>query len=665
MRTILVIGSEQIKQYIRDNIETANTNYSVKSLNDVNAEKIEKLLKNKKVLDTFTIIFSFTELKTVEGIGNHLKEMLKSVSEKERLVIIDLNNDLSGIKDKIEKKAIIINSFESIPYLEKKEIKDELDDLNFDDFITTTETNNTNPNDEFNIPNNTDENQQEILANEIEKLLSNNENIFDSGPRENKSVSSLQPEMPILNENNDDFLSDILNNYSEPSFNDIEETPINLFPEEKEVVNGFPHSPSDDILNSLFNTGEEHKNEHSIDINNNLDDLLSPGINSKNSTSNSNDILSDILNQTNTEQNLPNIFQPNNVANENSLESILSGNTFPFNDNKTGTQISLNDLSSNNPLGQMNNMGSLQEEDTHKPERSKRGITRLIDSFIGGKVGKTDLPAISNDALPNNLKRPYVITFWASKGGTGKTTVALNTCAYISALTNLNVVLLDVDEFGDTGLSVGLGGGSGEIFPTVDDFINHITTIHSREDAGRYILAEAETGLNIILTSENSSTPQRPTKTDYEGVIKVLEKYFDIIAFDCGDKLYDPLTQFAITKADFIIMVIDQGVPTIANISEVINNFSQSGSGIGRDRLILVVNKFQKNVGMSVNDIRSWFESSVSSMHSIPAIFQESLSYLNQGKLIILSEDLKIKEAYNNIVSDILLKIKIKEEQNI
>lgn len=401
-------------------------------------------------------------------------------------------------------------------------------------------------------------------------------------------------------------------------------------------------------------------------------------------------ILGDTPSSENTQANirvediLGGVSEPvNNVDEVDPLADILGGNTSQDTEEDPldailGTEAVMPTIPTSEPVmidspptAQVmpggNTNYTVSEDNIPELERETKsgGLRGIIDNLVGpGKMGQNQLPAIPQEVIPNNLKRPYIFTFWASKGGTGKTTVALNTCAYISSLTDLRVILVDVDEFGDTGLSMDMERKSNGPVPTVDDFINNISSMKSFEDVTPFVLKETSTRLHLLLTSENSSTSQRPTRADYQNVLRILQQYFDIIAFDCGDKLYDEYTRLALGKADFIVCVVDQGFPTLSHMSRIISEFAQPDSGVGKDKLVMVVNKYQKNVGMSITEISKWFDAGVSSIHAIPALFYESMRLLNQGDLLILSHNVDIKKSYNQIVCNLLNKIKINQQLN-
>jgi cellulose biosynthesis protein BcsQ len=280
------------------------------------------------------------------------------------------------------------------------------------------------------------------------------------------------------------------------------------------------------------------------------------------------------------------------------------------------------------------------------------------DAPAEGESIKNKLPNFPAGLIPEKVTRSHVFTFWGTKGGVGKTTVALNTGAYISAITDLRVITVDMDEFGDIGLSIGADMKRGTTkLPTATDFVANLDSMKTFGDLAPFILRENNTGLYVMTASENASNPRRLSKAQYQEIVRVLKQHFDVIIFDCGVSLYNDYTRFALAAADAIFMVVDQGYPTLHQMSNVIHEFSQEGSGIGRSKLVLVVNKCLKGNGMPLKNIQEWFDPGVSAMKTIP-FWSNSLKTLNSGDFAILAESMPLKEAYREVASEVLRRMR-------
>lgn len=314
------------------------------------------------------------------------------------------------------------------------------------------------------------------------------------------------------------------------------------------------------------------------------------------------------------------------------------------------------------PVEQGGASGFSVQQDRHQivagtsaePEEEKGGL------FKPKKI--RGLLPIDKNAMPNVIRRPFIITFWAPKGGTGKTTTAMNVCAYISSLTDLKTVLVDMDEFGDTGLSMNLEEQIAQAdpnhhVPTIDDFIANIPNMQTFDDVEPWVIVERKTNMYIMLTSENSTNLQRPPIDQYERALDTMKQHFQVIAFDCGP-FFDEYTKFALQSSDVVVLVTDQGFPTLAHVTQVINDFTRPESGIGKERLVLVVNKYRKKVGADIGQLTYWFADTVSAMHVIPAADDLFVQKLNRGELIIFSGMQQLVEPYKNITTDIFTRIK-------
>ena len=663
---LLIIGGQKTNEHMANNIERDGIKFlSPKELNEKTFAGIIK------AVDTFDhIIFHFEETKAIYNNAQKvLVEIIKSVKNPNSIVVIVEGEKLRlALADKLKNRATVIDNLNNISFLTlKPKYEDETATLDYlEELIGSDPTdepvNNFNPN------------------NDSQSL----DDLFGAPPTDNpmNSIDAILGEGNSLSQ--EDSFGMLNNNQNPVPSNDPFDS---IFGGQNNIPMSPPAAtpqPQNSPLDELFG-GMNQSNPNQVPQGNpgglfppmpqaapqqpSMPPMApvqpAPGY----------DPIADILGGSPTtlpQSNLPGMFgQEGSPFNDSGLDSILNQ---PPQSPVPGIQIEQPRGAGMAPNTGMvpniipnpgqNNPYMIDESKIPETKENSGKLSGFLDKIIGeGKMSPTKLPGIPENAIPTNLRRPYVITFWASKGGTGKTTVALNTCAYISILTNLNVILVDVDEFGDTGLSVGMIRSSGEDLPTVDDFLSHISTLNTYEDVSHFILTETTTRLNILLSSPNSSTPNRPTKDDYQNVLRVLQNHFDIIAFDCGDKLWDDITRFAIVRADFLVLVVDQGFPTLSHISNIIEDFAGSSTGVGKEKMIMVVNKFQKDVGMSINDIGQWFGNATSSIHVIPAIFYEAMKNLNESKLLILTSNAEIKKAYNRIVIDLLNKIKENQEQ--
>lgn len=210
-----------------------------------------------------------------------------------------------------------------------------------------------------------------------------------------------------------------------------------------------------------------------------------------------------------------------------------------------------------------------------------------------------------DDEPSNYLGQVVAIT--SSKGGSGKSTVAVSVASYLahSSLNSvkegleerpLKVIILDLDvRDGQLGFLTGNSRPTvinlrikGVSIPVIED-----TVIHSDRLKADLLLA-----------------PKRPRNSDdtppdfYVELIHTLRKMYDYIILDTSVNYLDPLLEkVAYPTADLIVFVTDIVVNSVFSmtrwIQEVTTEREKNGMGISRNKIGIVVNKSLSNVNMS------------------------------------------------------------------
>lgn len=186
-----------------------------------------------------------------------------------------------------------------------------------------------------------------------------------------------------------------------------------------------------------------------------------------------------------------------------------------------------------------------------------------------------------------------VIAVYSTKGGVGKTTMAVNLAALLASERRVSTCLLDLDlQFGDASVLLSL-------IPrrTISDLVNEQTL--DKETLLSYMLNHP-CGLKVL------PAPLRPEYAEYvtaEHVGKVValcREIFDYVVIDMPASFHETvLTTLDLT--DRIVMVGAMDMPTLKNVKLGLEVMSRLG--YAQDKVYLMVNRASYEYGIKFKDL--------------------------------------------------------------
>ncbi|MEV7630070.1 P-loop NTPase [Actinoplanes sp. NPDC089786] len=187
-----------------------------------------------------------------------------------------------------------------------------------------------------------------------------------------------------------------------------------------------------------------------------------------------------------------------------------------------------------------------------------------------------------------------VITVFAGKGGCGKSVVATNLAAALSAQGTRRVLLVDLDlQFGDVAIMLQLPPAR-----SITDAIGM---------AGRL----DETGLRSVLTAYRPNfdvllAPASPAEGEHVGrdlvteVIGVARGMYDFVVVDTPPFVTDQVLA-ALDLSDWFVPIVTPDLPTLKSIRLTVEMFDLLE--YPRERRLVVFNRADSQVGLTVEDV--------------------------------------------------------------
>ncbi len=211
-----------------------------------------------------------------------------------------------------------------------------------------------------------------------------------------------------------------------------------------------------------------------------------------------------------------------------------------------------------------------------------------------------------------------IMSFFSTKGGVGKTSMAVNLAAHLGHSGKWRVLLLDLNlQFGDVAVFLNM---------LPKKTIADLTQAGSLQfaDIKTYLLTHAA-GMEVLVA------PSRPEYAEYvtpEQVSKILTEarsHFDFIICDNGSS-FDEVSLANLDLADQIGLVVTPDIPTLKNIKlsiEVLEGLKYT------DKVNLILNRSGDESGIQLKDIEKSLNMPIAC--HIPSDYRALITALNKG----------------------------------
>ncbi|MGB9813350.1 MAG: AAA family ATPase [Thermovenabulum sp.] len=168
-------------------------------------------------------------------------------------------------------------------------------------------------------------------------------------------------------------------------------------------------------------------------------------------------------------------------------------------------------------------------------------------AWIGTKIEKPD-------NLPQ--KRGKIISFFSTKGGVGKTVVAVNLAMQLSKDVQKKVVLLDLD----------LSAGDAALMLNIAPITSIVDLVKEQEELS-YDLLEVfllphVSGLKLLAAPERPEFSEYVTSKHVEEILRILKDNFDYIVVDLP-AYYSDTNISVLEDSEYIILLLNQDITSL------------------------------------------------------------------------------------------------------
>jgi pilus assembly protein CpaE len=236
-------------------------------------------------------------------------------------------------------------------------------------------------------------------------------------------------------------------------------------------------------------------------------------------------------------------------------------------------------------------------------------------------------PVSGNVGMPSGFGAPRgkIVTVYSPKGGTGTTTIAVNLALTLHN-EDTRVVLVDGNlQFGDVAVFVNEQGKN-----TIVDLAPRAEELDP-EIVEEVMVKHAASGIHILAAPSRPEHAERVSSAQFGKVLEYLQQLYAYVVVDTASLLTD-VTLAAIDVSDLIVLVTTQDIPAIKNCRLFLDLLQTLG--IERERILFVMNRFDKRINITPERVADNLKQSVASV--IPLDEQTATKAVNRGIPFVL-----------------------------
>lgn len=230
--------------------------------------------------------------------------------------------------------------------------------------------------------------------------------------------------------------------------------------------------------------------------------------------------------------------------------------------------------------------------------------------------------------------RARVIAVANSKGGSGATTVAVNTAIALQEL-HSNTLLVDFANLGHAALHLNARPTFG-----ITDALQNLHRMDSSLLQG--LMTQCKSGLQLLAGPQQ---PQlvAPTVAELANLFDLLVSHFRYIVVDCSNRV-DETARVLCDISNAVLLVAQADVVSLWSAGRM-RNFLDEGTG--RDRVRLVLNRYKKIPGFSDEDVEAATNCKI--LWKIPNNHQAIAPAIDKGAPVAFQDSVDVGRSFRGL----------------
>lgn len=251
--------------------------------------------------------------------------------------------------------------------------------------------------------------------------------------------------------------------------------------------------------------------------------------------------------------------------------------------------------------------------------------------FISDRADLVDLiPLLKNSAEEKIAARKtgQLFLFINTKGGSGATTLAMNTAVEVAGQCKDKVLLLDLD------IHFGVVADYLNINPlySINDAIANVSDL---DEMSLYsLVTKHSSGLHVLTFKQENYNENFDKALQLQKLLPTLLEFYSYVFVDLStgiDRMFVPL----LSQATKVFLINQQNLVGIKNTTRIIKALMVE-YGLSKEQIEVIVNRYEKRQQIKLKDI----EKSVSGLHIhvVPNDFKVAIESANLGKPFVESK---------------------------
>jgi pilus assembly protein CpaE len=255
---------------------------------------------------------------------------------------------------------------------------------------------------------------------------------------------------------------------------------------------------------------------------------------------------------------------------------------------------------------------------------------RELEAIVGALLLRSPGVAQSEDEAPHVTPRPTnepgrVIAFASAKGGSGTTTLAVNTAVVLAQMAPGSVAIADLDMY------------HGQVSAHLDIYARSSTTDLARESEDyrtSEVLAEAgrqhSSGLTVFGGPYRPDDGVEVEAADLTGLVDQMRTIYGTLVVDVGSVL-DMRSMAVLDRADTLALVLTPDIPSLRLLHSALQVLSESGTAT--DRAFFIVNQVYPRPMIGGEQIEEHLGIKVG--HEVPYDGESFMRAINDGQPLV------------------------------